>query len=297
MTDRPAYLPERLALLSDLNAAQYLTEGLLTGKEDVPAMALRKRVEPLPNADARSELGPVRDLMDEAMRMWRDGKSTKADAWVAPRLHATLRLTRSEAADRRFWNYLALGVAPDYVVWRHMSESREEGKLPSVAASRFRGAHYTQAFARLWWAAELFRNGPDYGPAVTACTHQDMLNTTLRLDVIDHRPTAQAMVRLIDRGIVRNGREINALASAINTSAATLMYDVISPDVERDGQPLQRWIDASEWAGPVPQKTLPEGPDEERAPDTSVEALADYFGELFEDARVRGREPSGDSDA
>ncbi|QEV18278.1 DUF6339 family protein [Streptomyces alboniger] len=297
MTDRPAYLPERLAWLSDLNAAQYLTEGLLTGKEDVPAIALNKRAEPLPRDGARTESGPVRDLVDEAMRMWCDGKPTKADAWIAPRLHATLRLTRGEAADRRFWNYLALGVAPDYVVWRHMSEPKEDGKLPSVATGRFRGAHYTQTFARLWWAAELFRNGPDYGPVVTACTHQDMLNTALRLDVIDHRPTAQAMVRLIDRGVVRNGREINALAGAINASAATLMYDVISPDVERDGHALQRWIDASEWAGPVPHKTLPEGPDEERAPDTSVEALADYFAELFEDAPVRGREPSGDRNA
>lgn len=35
MTDKPSHLPERLALLADLNAAQYLTEGLLSGKEDV----------------------------------------------------------------------------------------------------------------------------------------------------------------------------------------------------------------------------------------------------------------------
>lgn len=40
-----------------------------------------------------------------------DEERTRADAWLAPRLHATLRLTRQEAADRRLWNHLALAVA------------------------------------------------------------------------------------------------------------------------------------------------------------------------------------------
>ncbi|MFF1710729.1 DUF6339 family protein [Streptomyces sp. NPDC058268] len=296
MTHKPSYLPARLALLSDLNAAQYLTEGLLAGKEDVPAIALHKVAEPLPGDEARAALHPVRDLVDDAMHEYREAKATQADAWLAPRLHATLRLNRREAADRRLWNYLALGVAPDYVVWRHTSE-RKEDKAPTVAATRFRGAHYTQAFARLWWAAELFRNGSDYSPVVTACAHQDMLNTSLRLDVIDHRPTAQAMVRLIERGTVSTGRDVNALARAVNTSAATLMYDVIAPDAERDAGPLREWIEAAESAGAVSRRQLPEGPNEEQAPDSSVEALADYFAQLFADAPVRGKETADEDSA
>ncbi|MFF9900338.1 DUF6339 family protein [Streptomyces longispororuber] len=294
MTDRPAHLPEHLAWLSDLNAAQYLTEGLLTGKENVPALALDKCVEPMPDGGPRTETGPVRDLVDEAMRRYRDDKPTQADAWLAPRLHATLRLSRREAADRRLWNYLALGVAPDYVVWRHMSEPKEARKVPRVARTRFRGPHHTQAFARLWWAAELYRNGADYGPAVTACAHQDMLNTVLRMDVIDHRPTAQAVVRLIERGTVRVGREINALATAVNASAATLMYDLIAPDVDRSPEPLRRWIESSDSAALVSRTHLPEGPEEPAAPEEAVLRLVDYFTELFRDAPVRGRAPSDD---
>ncbi|MEU6678316.1 DUF6339 family protein [Streptomyces sp. NPDC046925] len=288
MTHKPSHLPERLALLSDLNAAQYLTEGLLAGKEDVPAIALNKVAEPLRGEDTRAALHPLRDLIDDALYEYREAKVTQADAWLAPRLHAALRLTRREAADRRLWNYLALGVAPDYVVWRHMPEPRED-MTQRVAATRFRGAHYTQAFARLWWAAELFRNGSDYSPVVAACANQDMLNTTLRLDAIDHRPTAQAMVRLIERGTVSTGRDVNALARAVNTSAATLMYDVIAPDVVRDAGPLREWIEAGESALAVPRRMLPEGPDEEQAPEASVEALADYFAELFAEALVRGK--------
>lgn len=53
MTDKPIHLPDRLALLADLNAAHYLTEGLLTGKEDVPAIGLNKITELLPGEEAR----------------------------------------------------------------------------------------------------------------------------------------------------------------------------------------------------------------------------------------------------
>ncbi len=289
MTDKPSHLPERLAFLADLNAARYITEGLLTGKEDVPAIALNKVTEPLPRDEARGALMPVRGLTEDAMHAFRDEKVTAADAWLAPRIHATLRLSRREAADRRLWNYLALGVAPDYVVWRHLTEPRKGEEVPRVAATRFRGAADTQAFARLWWAAELFRNGSDYGPVVKVCAQQDMLNTALRLSVIDHRPTAQALVELIGRGTVRTGREINALVKAVNASAATLMYDVMAPDIERDGRPMARWIEAAEWAPAVPRRALPDGPDEERAPEDSVATLTDHFSELFAGAPVRGK--------
>lgn len=288
MTDRPSFLPERLALLTDLNAARYITEGLLAGKENVPAVALDKVTEPLPGDEARAELQPVRDLVDDAMHAFGGEKVTAADAWLAPRLHATLRLTRREAADRRFWNHLALGVAPDYVVWRHTTDPGK-GEAPKVAAKRFRGGADVQAFARLWWAAELFRDGSDYGPVVTACGEQEMFNSALRLSVIDHRPTALALVELMARGTVRTGREVNALVKAVNASAATIMYDVMAPDVERDGRPMARWIDEAEWAPAVPRHVLPQGPDEDRAPEESVATLAEHFAELFAGAPVRGK--------
>lgn len=296
MTDKPSHLPERLALLADLNAAQYLTEGLLSGKEDVPAIALNKTTEPLPHdGESRAELAPVRDLIDDAMYKFREDRPTGADAWLAPRLHAALRLSRREAADRRIWNYLALGVAPDYVVWRHLP-AKSEGEQPKIAVRRFRGPAYTQAFARLWWAAELFRDGPDYRPVVSMCANQDMLNTALRVDVMDHRPTAQATVRLLERGTVRTGREVNALVAAINASAATLMYEAVAPDAERDGRPLREWIEAAESAPAVPRRDLPVGPFEERTPERSVDVLVDHFAEIFAEAPVRGRPDADERD-
>ncbi|MFF3561192.1 DUF6339 family protein [Streptomyces sp. NPDC002574] len=296
MTGRPSYFPERLAVLPNAEAGDFLTEGVLTGREDIASIRLNQVTEPLPHDDRRGDLQPVRDLAEDAMAYCDSNglKATQADAWLAPRLHAALRLTRREAADPGLWNYLALGVAPDYVIWRHQPESKD-GKVAKVAAERFRGQYHKQVFARLWWAAELFRDGPNYEPVVTACGNQDMLNTALRMTVINHRPTAQAIVRLVAKGVITTGREVNALAGAVNAAAATLMYDVIAPDAERESRPLIDWITEAETARQVSRNALPTGPDEEPAPEISVSTLVDYFSDLFADAPVRGREDSEES--
>ncbi|USQ88544.1 DUF6339 family protein [Streptomyces phaeoluteigriseus] len=286
MTESPEHLPEYLARLADEEAARFITDGLLSGKDNVPAIALNQTAEALPESPRR-RLRAIRDLIDDAMYIYRDDRPTQVDAWLAPRLHAVLRLTRAEAADSALWNYLALGVAPDFVVWRHLSESKK-----TVNARYFKGPYHKQAFARLWWSAELFRNGSDYEPVVIACGNQDMLNTALRLDVVDHRPTAQALVRLLAREVVRTGREANALSKAVNIAAATLMYDVIAPDVERDAAAVQRWIEEGEEGLAVHHRPLPVGPTEEQAPEDSVESLTYHFAELFADAPVRGKEES-----
>ncbi len=284
MTEKPEHLPEYLSRLADEDAARFITDGVLAGKDNVPTIALNQAAEHLPESP-RMRLRAIRDLIDDAMYIYRDDRPTQADAWLAPRLHAILRLTRAEAADPGLWNYLALGVAPDFVVWRHLSETKK-----TVNARYFKGPYHKQAFARLWWSAELFRNGPDYEPVVIACGNQDMLNTVLRLDVIDHRPTAQALVRLLKREVVRTGRDATAIGKAVNTAAATLMYDVIAPDTGRDAGAVQRWIDEGDEGLTVHHRPLPVGPAEEPAPEDSVARLTECFADLFADAPVRGKD-------
>jgi hypothetical protein len=230
--------------------------------------------------------------VEDAMHEFRDNR-TQADAWLAPRLHATLRITRREAADRRIWNHLALAVAPDYVAWRHLSAPASDRREPSISSARFKGALDRQCFSRLWWAAEMFRDGEDYSPVVEACGNQDLIHSALRRDLIDHRPTALALVRVLGRGIATTGREIEGLMTAINAAGATLIYDVFAPDEPRDPEVLRQWVAEAESAPPVPRHSLPVGPDEERVPEESVAALTDFFAELFETAPVRGRTLQG----
>ncbi|MEV6193544.1 DUF6339 family protein [Streptomyces sp. NPDC051920] len=292
MIEQPHYLPPRLGLLSATAADPFLTEDLLRGVQGHGGVDLAKVVEPLPEEDPRWRVEPLRELIDDALHQFKKNR-TEADAWLAPRLHAALRLTRREAADRRIWNHLALGVAPDYVVWRHASAPSAGSQDSRVAAARFKGAPDRQCFSRLWWAAELFRDGGDYAPAVAACSNQDLIHSVMRSDLVDHRPTAQALVRILQRGIATTGREFTGLMAAINTAGATLLYDAMAPDEWRDPEDLRRWIEEAETAPPVPRHALPTGPEEEPVPAESVKTLTEYFADLFETAPVRGRAPQG----
>ncbi|CAL9530227.1 DUF6339 family protein [Streptomyces sp. enrichment culture] len=278
-------VPYVLGLLPDAAVVKHLTLGVRAGMEHVPAAALRKASTNLSVTENRRRAAPVRDLVDEVMRRFDAGR-TEADAWLAPRLHASLRLTRAEAADTRLWNFIALLVAPDYVVWRHKGAE-------AAPAARFSGPHHTQAFARLWWAAELFRDGADYRPVAGACRVQDVLNTTLRLDVIDHRPTAQALLRVLDRlqraATARLGDHVNALSSAVNTAGSTLVYDVLAPDDPVDHDALLDWIDESDEAPPVPWDRLPDGPADGSVNERSVGTLVTLFEELLAKAPLRQR--------
>ncbi|MFF5012452.1 DUF6339 family protein [Streptomyces sp. NPDC001165] len=279
-------LPEQMALLPDIVASKYLTHSVLSGSERPPRVALLRASTTIEPAGARWNVGPVRDLVDVAIRR-HDGDRAAADAWLAPRLHATLRMTRREAADTGLWNFLALVVAPDYVLWRHKGHTKEGER---ATADRFVGVHYKQTFARLWWAAEMFRDGDDYEPSCIACGNQDVLNTMLRLEVIDHRPTARAVVRLLEKGVVSTGRQVNGLATAINAAASTLVYDVVAPDDGPDSEARRYWIDEAENASPAPRDNLPFGPDDGQVPADSVDVLVHRFTELFAEAPIRGKE-------
>lgn len=137
MITPPNHVPERLGLLSTSAVDPFLTEELLKGEHVHGGIDLAKVVDPLSEDDARWSVEPIRSLVEDAMFEFRADR-TRADAWLAPRLHATLRLTRREAADKRLWNHIALAVAPDYVVWRHLSEPTANKPGRRVAAERFR---------------------------------------------------------------------------------------------------------------------------------------------------------------
>ncbi|MFH8724057.1 DUF6339 family protein [Streptomyces termitum] len=287
MIEKPHHLPLRLGLLSSAAAEPFLTEDLLKNVQGHAGVDLDKVVDHLSEDDPRWEVEPLRDLIEDALHEFRDNR-TRADAWLAPRLHAALRLTRREAADRRLWTHLALAVAPDYVAWRHYSP-----KKARTGPERFRGALDRQCFSRLWWAAEMFRDGGDYAPVVAACGNQDLIHSALRRDLIDHRPTAQALVQVLERGVATTGREIEGLMTAVNTAAATVVYDAFAPDLPRDPDALAAWVEEAGNAASVPRHTLPAGPGEDPVPSESVRVLTDYFVDLFETAPIRGREPKG----
>ena len=289
-----ADIPHRFALLPIGVATRYLTHGVLAGLECPPPIALGSSAVPIADPSSRWDTIPVRELLEEAMARFAT-RRTEADAWLAPRLHATLRMTRREASNKELWAFLALQVAPDYVTWRHQPSGRRRADAePGMTRSvRFVGAHDLQAFARLWWAAELFRDGADYRSAEIACRNQEVFNTVLRLDVIDHRPVALAMVRVLEHLVTTNapdpGVQVNALCKAVNVAGATLMYEVIAPDATSDDKALFTWVEEADSAPTVSWERLPDGPDDGAVPPRSVDTLTRLYHDLLAGAALRDR--------
>ncbi|MEV4321280.1 DUF6339 family protein [Microbispora rosea] len=273
-------IPDRLAYLPVEATTKMLTTAVLEGREVMPVTAIDKVAIP-----ARWESAPVRNLIDKALHRF-ELTRTQADAWLAPRLHATLRLTRAEASDPALWSHLAMRIAPDYVAWRHPGRNLSEDQLHKVNKVRFAGPFDRQAFTRLWWAAELFRDGPDYRPVEVACGHQDVLNTILGLRITLHRPVAQALLRLVADGTAATSDEVNVLAKAVNAAGSTLVYEALAPDNARDPDAYQDWIEDGVGAF-VPHDSLPEGPDDGRVPQPSVDALSTLFAKLYNEAPTR----------
>jgi hypothetical protein len=227
------------------------------------------------------------ELLDETMKRFPE-KGTAPDSWLGPRLHAALRLTRAEAAIPGVWTWLGLGPAARYIRWRWS---------PKLDLSRFAGAYYLHGLGRLWWMAELFRNGADYSPAVEALRNGDIAQNFLRHDIAHLRPTCQAFMRVPSRrrpGQALTGREANALAKAANCAATTLVYEAIAPDVPLDADARLEWIGIEVDAGEL-LDGLPTGPDDPPVPEDSIAAMTSVLTDVFADAPIRG-DTSGRAD-
>ncbi|MGW8765006.1 DUF6339 family protein [Streptomyces sp. NPDC055815] len=279
-------MASRIGTLPEVVAARAITPRVLEGYETPSFASLRENVEYPEDDSPRWDAEPVSELLTEARRRFADVSPALSDAWLAPRLHYTMRLTRAEASDTRIWNFLGVCLAPGFVRWRW---SRGGTSREVAQAARFAGRWDLQCFSRLWWAAELFRDGANYGPAELACRNQDILNTALRQEMIQHRPTAQALLRLMHKGTVRTGRDLNAAAAAANAAGATLVFEALAPDELQDAEALREWIEAAGDHPPAPFDTVPSGPNDGRVPHAAAEALTVRFGELFATVPVRGK--------
>jgi hypothetical protein len=213
-------------------------------------------------------LDPLRAVIGHAMRRLEPRQS---DPWLAPRVHATVRLTRREAADRRIWPYLTVVELADYVRWRW--RDLDHGEVP-VPIDRFLGEDSKNALSRLWWAAELTRNGADYRPTVRALSESRFLVSWLKLNALHHKAVALAAVEFLD-SLPADGprdRQGKVMARALNVVLRTLSLDALSASAAPDAEAVRDWCTER-----VDETTmisdLPRGPDEPPVPEREVAAV------------------------
>lgn len=186
-----------------------------------------------------------------------------SDRWLAPRIHHTLRLFRVEAAERGMWQWVAMRY-PWYLEWRW---SDREG---AVAADRWWGPIHKQAFARLWWGAETFRDGDDYRPVERAFVFQDLPNSYLHRPVVRCRSVALALVDRFDASNSPNAKQVNGLARVLNLATVGSPPEVETRYQNDDLEAYNDWVTA-DFTLPPSWDELPAGPP---AADTTAESKA-----------------------
>lgn len=203
-------------------------------------------------------MAEVKSRSGEAV--WED--RTHSDRWLAPRIHYALRLLRSEAADRGVWQWLALRYSW-YVEWRWA------GVDDAVADDRWWGPIHKQALARLWWGAEVFRDGADYRPVEKAFVFQDLPNSYLHRPIVRCRSLALAIVDRIDKSGTPSSEQVNDLARVLNLATVGTPPEVETGYQSDDLYAYDSWCRSTPEL-PAGWDTLPFGPP---ATDTSSDSL------------------------
>jgi hypothetical protein len=123
---------------------------------------------------------------------WRSNNDL--DGWLAPRVHALLRIPRRVASDRGVWFWLAATTFRPYVEQRFGPEIRQESKDPWW---RYSGDFHRNAISRLWWGAEMLRDGPDYSLVAQAFSSVRTFMFISELKYSWHREGARAFSRVV----------------------------------------------------------------------------------------------------
>jgi hypothetical protein len=272
------------------------SEGFRAGLE----MADFSPYETLVVAPDNVDMSAVDSVLTYAMKNF-DSNREMSDAWVAPRLHAALRISRRTAADGGIWRWMAMVHAPEFVRWRW----GRNDKVPGL--NRFDGDDKKQTFARLWWTAELCRDGSDYSPAERAFKYQDFVNSCVcATEFAHHRPAVQATLQavLADDGRYPPGELARALPKALNIAAGTRLLDALGPELEeRDVSARHTWRGELHLYDPRAYlDELPLGPDEEPVPPQSVASIRSLIDGILADPsfatlinQIKGRRSRGDS--
>lgn len=222
------------------------------------------------------DLVPIQEVVAEAMKRF-EHEPWKSDSWLGPRVHATLRLTRREASDKRIWEYLTVVEFPDYVRWRWQQGNAED----PVPLDRFFGEDSKNALMRLWWACELTRNGSSYETSKIALDISRFSVSWLHLILIHHRTAALAVVDFLRdfQGKGATDTQGQAMAKAANIALRTVCLDSLAESPAPDGESVREWINQKIDVTTMLEE-MPVGPDEATIADEDIAVVRKFFDDL-----------------
>lgn len=185
--------------------ASFITDEYLKNPEPDPII-LPEAVDQLPQ---NISLTNFNRAVDEVMQRFPDDPPA-GDAWLSEEIHKALGLPRGIAMDIRVWQFLTCIAHPEYVRYRW-------GKNDKVSKERFLGGIKRNAFARLWWAAEIMKNGEDYSGIAPCFASQDLYEAVFGRSFSKFPSAAKAFVEGVknqERAVVREvAKDFNFMLS------------------------------------------------------------------------------------
>lgn len=250
--------------------AEVLTKDVRDGTSEPDTQEYR-----MPFAGVEVDLEDLKNLFATAIGRELDlDRETGLDGWLAPRLHALLRLDRRQASNMGFWAWLAIDVLRPYVLYRWGPESR----AGAVTEYRFIGGVTRNAIARLWWYAEIGRNGPDYKPVVAAFESAGTLQYAMELAYSRYRPAVIAFVDVANN--LDSFEAKKQLSKRINAYLSLQVLEAMGLPTELDECSDAQWRKEA----PPPFKDIVdgkfEGPQDGMVPTEIVDRVKAWFEEV-----------------
>lgn len=208
-------------------------------------------VEPL---SLRVDLGPLEQVLEGTQVRWANaGDRTKSDRTLAPLVHAALRISPRTASHRGFWTSLAhRPIVAEYLFTRWTTKDES---VP--AENHLNGDYSHQGLARLWWMAELLRDGPDYSFVQNGFEDQNVPNQAFRSLYFYSRPFARAFVEAVnayhnnDKAKEVKGKRVDQSAKAVNAALGTVLLESICVDGTGGNTDWKAWIGTTPTADEV----------------------------------------------
>jgi hypothetical protein len=147
-----------------------------------------------------------------------------SDALLAPRIHRALPLSRREAADPAPWRFLAVVHRPDLV--RHRWENRSWASM----RARFWAPGTrpdSNTFCRLWWIAELSRQGDDYSLTETLLSRPALANALFVRNLSSYQPAVAACTHALSGA---TSAEVEATLKLLHKTLSTIVLEALSFD-------------------------------------------------------------------
>ena len=203
------------------------------------------------------------------------------DPWLAPRLHAALRIPRRIATDEGMWAWLAFHCQP-------FVEARFRKGKERLHPWRYRGMWTRNALSRLWWGAEMTRNGPDYSAVPLCFARTRTAQFALELMYSWDRAAAIAFTRVAegaDGGSRLSDDRTNALSTRLKVLLTLRSLDAFGAGDADDTEEF----DAA-WASHQPSFALLlrddlrtiEGPSTGAVSTNRIDELVSWFRQVLE---------------